>query len=424
MVGVVRSYVLRRTQKGGHSSDKRLKKKTSIAKSMATFGMVRFAGTRATLQSGGSSKKRSNAIEAMRKQGMAIRKEAKGPVRKRGRPAKVLPSLPLLEEGHNEFGPEFDDLPEADEMQGDANLSESESEGLPDYGGTSFGLIVGSAEEGEKFGYNFHDDTDGHSLGALVTSDRFEETSWMNGEASDSDSEGSHASLKATAFFKAAASEDLDSGLADIDGDIADETGMFAFTDDTYQAFGLPELQFESLKASAILTALVDEDCGQDDVDADPSDLACLFASTGAAYQAFSPPEFPLTSTPSSTSSLRRTSRPLRQVASYAEDGIDKRAYETRDLDGKNVYDPVGTDEDFRLPNELVPVSHECNVLQMTECCPTTCERWGQEGCGNCDFRRGIEVVLKWLMNQGRGGVCVFAAILSRAHLYRSTTGK
>jgi hypothetical protein len=255
-------------------------------------------------------------------------------------------------------------------MQGDANLSDSESEGLPDYDGISFGLVVGSAEKGENFGYNFHDDTDGHRLGAVVTSDRFGETSWMNGEDSDSDSEGSHASLKASAFFKA--SEDLDSGLADIDGDIADETGLFAFTDDTYQASGLPELPFESLKASAILTALVDEDCGQADVDADPSDLAGLFASTGATYQAFSPPEFPLTSTPSSTYFLRRTSRPLRQMASYVEDGRGTQAYETRDLDGKNVYDLAGTDEDFRLPNELMYVSHECNVLQMTECCPTS----------------------------------------------------
>jgi len=119
---------------------------------MATFVNVRFAGTLATLRSGGSSKKRKDAIEAMRKQDMAIRTEAMGPVRKRGRPEKVMPTMPLLAEGHNEFGPEFDDLPGADAMQGDANLSDSESEGLPDYDGISFGLVVGSAEKGDNFG--------------------------------------------------------------------------------------------------------------------------------------------------------------------------------------------------------------------------------------------------------------------------------
>ena len=157
------------------------------------------------------------------------------------------------------------------------------------------------------------------------------------------------------------------------------------------------------------MTALVEEDRGLADLDADdPSDLACLFASTGAAYQAFSPTVLPFSPNPSSSSPpsssfLRRTSRPLSQVASYAEDGRGKEAYETRDLDGKNVYDSVGTDEDFRLPNQLVPVNHECNVLQMTECCPTTCELWGPEGCDNSDFRKGIEVDLEVAEEPGKG---------------------
>ena len=86
---------------------------STIATAMATFVKVRFVGTLATLRSGGSSKKRKDAIEAMRKQGMAIRTEAMGPVRKRGRPEKVMPTMPLLAEGHNGYSQSEDRWSEA-----------------------------------------------------------------------------------------------------------------------------------------------------------------------------------------------------------------------------------------------------------------------------------------------------------------------
>jgi len=109
-VGVVRSFVMRRTQEGGHSGDKKPKKKRTIARAMGQFAHVRLGCTLAALNAGGSSSKRSNAIESMRKNGLNIWKETRGVVRKKGRSAKLQPSLQLVPEDESEGASEIGDF--------------------------------------------------------------------------------------------------------------------------------------------------------------------------------------------------------------------------------------------------------------------------------------------------------------------------